>query len=138
MIKRRGDTIIEVLMSIAIIGLVLTASFNMVSKSTNVSTTTQERTEALKYSESQIEQMKSMSGAAREGLLAQITSFCLDAGVVFSSTNSICQKSFFSIVVTPGTAADSSKFFTVKTSWTPIGGKDSNKNEVKLVYRFDK
>lgn len=56
--KQRGDTIIEVLFSVVIIGLALGAAFTLANRSLNIGRAAQERTEALKIAESRIELLK--------------------------------------------------------------------------------
>lgn len=56
--KTRGDTIIEVLISIAIVGLVIAGAYALASRSLQQGITASERTEALKLAEGQIEHLK--------------------------------------------------------------------------------
>lgn len=53
-----GDTIIEVLISITVVSLVLAGAFVTSRRSTNAVRTAQERGEAIKYAESQVEQLR--------------------------------------------------------------------------------
>lgn len=56
--KQRGDTIIEVLLAMSVIGLVLGSSFGIANRSLAIGRAAQERTEALKIAESQLELLK--------------------------------------------------------------------------------
>lgn len=56
---QRGDTILEVMMCVAVIGFVLTAAFALTSKNTTSQLKAQERAEALKVAETQLELFKS-------------------------------------------------------------------------------
>ncbi len=53
-----GDTIVEVLIAIAVVSLVLGGAFTSTRKSANATRTAQEQGEALKLAESQVEQIK--------------------------------------------------------------------------------
>ena len=136
--SRTGDTIIEVLVSMAIIGMVLGASYTMVSRSLGVSRTTQERTEALKYAESQIEQIRALDSTAKTTLYSQTSDFCLDNLAILPSSNTACKKDFYNIAVSKGVGADNSDFFTVKIHWLALGKNAGNPNELKIVYRYDR
>ena len=60
MIKRnqRGDTLVEVLISIAVIGMVIGASYATATRAQRTGRYAQEQTEALKVAEAQIEKLK--------------------------------------------------------------------------------
>lgn len=57
-INQRGDTIIEVLIAVAVIGFILSASYAVANRSTQGVRKAQERSEALKFSEAQLEKLK--------------------------------------------------------------------------------
>lgn len=54
----RGDTIVEVLFAIAVIGFVLGASYASASRSVRLGRDAQEHTQALKLAETQVERLK--------------------------------------------------------------------------------
>ena len=56
--SKRGDTIVEVLFAMVVIGLSLAAAFGIANRSLQISRSSQERTEAQKIAESQIELIK--------------------------------------------------------------------------------
>lgn len=56
--RQNGETIIEVLLSVAVLGLVLAASYTLANKSTQANRRSQERTEALNQTSARIEQFK--------------------------------------------------------------------------------
>lgn len=58
----RGDTIVEVLIASAVIGLMLTGSYITINSSLKNSRQAREHSEALKIAESQIEGLRSMAG----------------------------------------------------------------------------
>lgn len=59
--RQRGDTIVEVMIAAAIIGLVIAISYATSSRALRAGRQAQERTEAYKYVESQLEQLKLMA-----------------------------------------------------------------------------
>jgi len=70
----RGDTIVEVLLAILVIGAVLTGAYVTANQTLNANRASQERSEALKYVEKQLEQLK----ANVDTIGAQPNAFCLD------------------------------------------------------------
>lgn len=60
-LQSTGDTIIEVLFSITILAVVLGGSYAISNKATTTNRQNNERSQALKYAESQAEQLKAVS-----------------------------------------------------------------------------
>lgn len=60
--NQQGDTIVEVLIAIAIVSLTLAGAYASVNRSSNATRTAQERGEALKWAETQVEQIKATTG----------------------------------------------------------------------------
>ena len=58
MSRQRGDTIIEVLLAMTVIGMSLGISYGIANRATQTGRQAQERTEALKLAESQLELLK--------------------------------------------------------------------------------
>lgn len=56
--KQRGDTIVEVLIAIGLLGLVLSGAYVVVSRNVTSNRMSQERLEAVKIAESQFERLK--------------------------------------------------------------------------------
>ncbi len=147
---RRGDTIIEVLMAMAIMGLILSAAYATASRNLRTSQLTAERTDALKVAEEQIEVMKSLSGEERTLLNSKpnTASFCIrrnPAAVAVDrfpgGTDQYCttrgESSRYAVSIEPG-GSGNSRFYRVLVRWTPPGGSDDadKKAEVKLTYRY--
>ena len=61
-LNQAGDTLVEVMLSVAIIGLVIGASYATSSRALRTGRYAQEQTEALKQAESQIEKLKYIAG----------------------------------------------------------------------------
>ncbi len=98
-----GDTIIEVMLAIAVIGMVLGASYATANRALRTGRSAQEQTEALKLAESQVEKLKYMS--------AQFVAGTPVAGTIFdtaaSSTAFCIDDSFVKILASSGTFAAS-------------------------------
>lgn len=78
-----GDTIVEVLIAIAVIGVVLSGAFVAINRDSNTSLQVQERSQAIKLVETQLERLK---GVASNPTLAVFDTstprvFCLDSSL---------------------------------------------------------
>jgi len=60
--NQRGDTIVEVLVAVAIVGLILVSSYGISSQSTRRVIDTQEHSKALQLVQAQVEQLRSHAG----------------------------------------------------------------------------
>jgi len=72
---QRGDTIVEVLIAIAVIGAVLSGAYVVVNSNTRNSQSAQERSTAVKLAESQLELLRSY--VVTNDALPTDTQFCL-------------------------------------------------------------
>ncbi len=76
--SQRGDTIMEVMIAVAVLSFILTASFVVSNKSSQATRQSVERSEAFKHSETKLEQLKTfISQSATPALPADGTSFCI-------------------------------------------------------------
>jgi prepilin-type N-terminal cleavage/methylation domain-containing protein len=77
--NQRGDTIIEVLIAMSIIGLVLGASYGIANRSLAIGRSAQERTEASKISETQVERLRQQSSQVNSPIftIANGQAFCI-------------------------------------------------------------
>jgi Tfp pilus assembly protein PilV len=62
-----GDTIVEVMLAVTIVGMVIAASYSIASRALNAGRYAQEQTEALKLAETQVEKLKFKASQFREG-----------------------------------------------------------------------
>lgn len=65
--NQRGDTIIEVMIAIAVVGMVLGASYRIANRALQTGRFAQEQTEALKIAESQVEKLKYKASQFKQG-----------------------------------------------------------------------
>jgi type II secretory pathway pseudopilin PulG len=77
--KQRGDTIIEVLLALTVVGLSLGIAYGITNRSLAIGRNAQERTEAVKLAESQIETLKDLYSGDRTQY-EDPSSYCLIAG----------------------------------------------------------
>ena len=75
-----GDTIVEVLIAIAVVSAVLGGAFVSANRSLNMSRQSQERGEALKLAEGQVERVKSLGTSADLYGPTTLSPFCIDIG----------------------------------------------------------
>lgn len=87
--NQTGDTIVEVLIVIAIISSVLGGAYAMTNRNVNNNQQAQEHSQALKVAESQLEQLKSYIAAHPEAQPAVNENFCMNL-----NANTIEKKTF--------------------------------------------
>jgi Tfp pilus assembly protein PilV len=154
--NKRGDTIVEVLIAIAVVSAVLGSAYAMTSRNVQNSQQAQEHSQALKVAESQVELLKSYV-AAGNTLPTSGNNFCLyvntvpnpdvnslvaftgagtSAGLPTIDSNYPTNCKFSDGVVAQrfmaGISEDASNTFTVSIAWDgPTGGRDT----VSLLYK---
>jgi Tfp pilus assembly protein PilV len=138
-LRERGDTIVEVLIAIGVLSLILGGAFVITNRSLQGSRQAQERQNALKLAESQVEQIKNLATTNGAALFAAAMPACItSAGTIVGASNATCA------VNTDGapTAAEpifhlsitrSGNTFTVRNTWANVRG--SGNDLVELKYR---
>lgn len=138
MIKRNqeGDTIVEVLISLAVLGMIVAGAYSIVNAALRNSRQAQERSEATKIAESQVETIKAIPN--------QTGRFCFNGStkIAFSETPPAdfqqddfttypeqCKgfNSLYNVFVDK-----TAETYTVTVRWDRIGG---GKEQAQLVYR---
>lgn len=154
---QRGDTIIEVLLSMSIIGMVLGSAFGIANRSVRLGEDAQERTEALKIAESQLEIFKTYynssnpsDSAIKTAIRAKTESmpFCIDNNEVILSTEDKCKnkngsggEGLYSIsIIPPGLPpTDNTGAFEIKVTWIRLGATSAtasdNISSTSLYYK---
>ena len=128
--KQAGDTIVEVLIAISIVSLVLTSAYMVTNKNSLVMQSTQEKTQAQKLIERQIELLRATDSVPNAsfcfvddgGNVTTDLAQCVfnQSGDVSSDTSSVQYK----IAITPNTP--SSDTFEIKAAWDRVGGGSSS------------
>jgi Tfp pilus assembly protein PilV len=138
----RGDSLVEVLISIGIITTVLAGAYVMTNTSLETSRDAQERLNATKLVQSQIELVKSVATSnpnALFGATAPTTNYCITTALaVVADTNAACKVDINGNATTgqPAfqlTISRSGNTFTVQDTWTSFNGKSQEK--VFMAYR---
>ncbi len=153
-LNARGDTIIEVLLALTIISSMLAGAYVTLGQSTNNARQSQERSEALKLVESQVERLRLIS----DSIAADRTEiFCLDsAGVVKSAYNPARNRPMVALesdtfasyatdckvqAVSGGITyylsiePETGKLYRFRARWDKAGGAGGGKEEAKISYR---
>lgn len=143
---QRGDTIVEVLIAVAVVSSVLAISYSIMNSNLLILRNNQERTEASKIAQAQIEQLKTAwqttDPSAFPGINGDGRAFCMAPGVTygFSSgapgTNAplagfpaACVDSFYHTGITYDSGQDR---FLVRVQWDSIS---NGRSEVIMGYR---
>jgi prepilin-type N-terminal cleavage/methylation domain-containing protein len=150
--NQKGDTIVEVLMALVIIGLAIGIAYGISTRSLKAARQAQERTEAVKIAEGQIERIKgSLNGnnaADITRILDSNSVFCMNSANnaigfpgpygtnipalgsdAFSSYPADCVQGLYKVIVDEE-AADQ---YAVVIRWESLGV--GNREEVKIKYR---
>lgn len=138
---KRGDTIVEVLLAIAIVSAVLAGAYVTTNRSLLIGRDAQEASEALELAEGQIERIKSLSAqpvVGRDIYSASLVGFCITPTltiVPITDLNAIdsydpsCRSSFYSV----GVEKITDRRYVARVQWPGITNKGIRK--VELVYR---
>lgn len=133
-----GDTIVEVLIAIAVVGAVLGGAFSATRRSLAGARISQERGEAVKLVEGQVESLKAAlnSGKADEVFTAS-GEFCLnDSLEVKQASDDACKKGTdnrYSLKISSTDIGTDGKTFTASARWDKFGGGEEER--VDIVYR---
>jgi prepilin-type N-terminal cleavage/methylation domain-containing protein len=87
-LNKRGDTIVEVLIAIAIISVVLAGAYISANHTLNNSRQSQERNEAIKVAEGQLERLKGFASSGDQTIFTTPNTFCVDdTNAIVTATN---------------------------------------------------
>lgn len=141
-LPERGDTIVEVLIAIAVISLILGGAFVMTNRSLQGTRDAQERVNATKLVEGQVEQIKNLATTNGPALFGASTpgTYCISAGAVTVSTDGACTVDMNGTQAPAGlepryqlTIVRSGNTFTARAAWTNVRG--DKQNNVEMKYR---
>ncbi len=137
--RQRGDTLVEVLVAIAVVSLIMGGAYVTTNRSLLATRAAQERGNALKIAESQIEQLKGFVTTNPDAIFGGTapSPFCISsAGAVVAATNAACT------VGTNGQATTSeprfrlsvtrnANTFTLLETWTNVNGASTDQLQMK-------
>ncbi len=149
---KRGDTIIEVLMAIVVISATLGTAFATINSGVKGTRSSQERAEALKIVESQIELLKSARANSVSGLYGRSRAFCVNKtgsnitiheafnppGSVgdaqaqpLTSYSNDCRNNSITGGYNYSIEEDASNVFVIRARWSSITGDRNDQIEIK-------
>lgn len=139
--RERGDTLVEVLIAIAVVSLILGGAYVTTNRSLQATRSAQERGVALKLAESQIERLKGlMSTSSAAAVMATSGDFCISytTNLPVTSTNAECalntqgtqtsQEPIFHIAINR-----TNNDFVLTETWSDVSGR--NTDSLQLRYR---
>ncbi len=148
---KRGDTIVEVLLAIAVLSVVLGGAYVSSNNSLNAIRQAQERGESLKLAETQLERLKVAAANPATNIFTTPNYFCLDSSIAVRQLATTDRDNF----INPNYPAEcqisplggivyyvsidrsvAGNVFTVVSRWDRAGGR--GRDEVKLMYRVYK
>lgn len=131
-IDKRGDTIVEVLIAIAVLSMVLATSYGLANKSALAVRQAQERTEALKLSEEQLERLRNYvsadTGWGGNVCFAGSSPTASDSQCNFGTDNR------YHITITERPVRTSDKSYVLNAVWDNAAG--NGQDQIELVYRL--
>jgi prepilin-type N-terminal cleavage/methylation domain-containing protein len=147
---QKGDTIVEVMLAMAVIGLVLGAAFGIANRGVITGRNAQERSEALKIAESQLELMKANADDPQvqpTNPAFNVTGFCMvpsGTPVLDSAASPAnCRNQdgqggpgFYSIKIDKPTALAGSSY-VITVTWERLGASTADpQDSVSLYYKL--
>lgn len=137
--KQRGDTIVEVLIAVTVVSMVLGGAYVTTNKSLLATRAAQEQSNALKLSESQIEQLKGLAITNPGAIFSASVPFCIyNQTVTPPATDARCIQDAAGNQTTTDpkyaiTITRNNNDFTIMTTWADVGGKRTD--QMSLKYR---
>lgn len=152
--NQRGDTIVEVLIAVVVIGLAIGLAYGISSRSLRVARQSQERVEAVKQAEGQIERLKSLAASNNNQDIFDRSVFCIadnnqpqNFGAEYGSSSlkatdttlqgypnnaqgTACVKGLYHLAI----YEEQDNEFAVSARWFSIGNTDTE--EVRIKYRL--
>lgn len=136
---QRGDTIVEVLIAIAVVSSVLAGAFTVTQKSTKAVRDSQERAEMLQILQGQVELVRAIALTATDdtsGIYSGGSDFCINptSHTEIAATDPHCNGISGLYDVSIHYSAAPVNTFTFNGQWDRLGG---GTNTMQLVYRID-
>ena len=136
-LNQAGDTIVEVLIAIGVVGLMLTSAYAITNRSNRSLQDTQEHGQALKLVETQIELLRN-NGSFPTGTICFKTSDGTPTSTVSACTLSpaglpTTTQPAFSLSITHVDDADHPNVYAVKAVWDSVLSGQAN---VTIYYRY--
>lgn len=127
----RGDTIVEVMIAMVVLTLILGAAYAISSRALKTARSSQERGEALKIAESQVENIKAKAAAGDDPSLFSAANFCFNPIATISTDN--CTFNGLYRVSISSTTTNPTQQFIVTVQWDSLDS--ANVDQVVMRYR---
>ena len=135
--NQTGDTIVEVLIAVVIVSVVLTGAFVSSNHNIKAIRQAQEHTEALKYAESQLEQLQSASANPATNIFSiAAPTFCMSAGSPNATAGSCSITNGITYTVEDSRTGSGPYDFTSTVTWASVDG--SGTDRVSLTYKLNR
>lgn len=134
--RSKGDTIVEVLIALAVMASILVGAFAVASASARNIRTSQEHSEALQLLQGQIEQLRAyaMAGNKTPESVVGPVDFCLKNGAISTTLDPDCTSTLYKYSFkTDSTDVLNVVQFTGTVTWDALGG---GQNQEHLTYRI--
>lgn len=139
-LSERGDTVVEVLMAIAVVSLILGGAYVTANRSLQNTRDAEERSNALKMAEAQTEQLRHLASTNPSVIFGAgvPASFCISGTATVDSSTALCLVNGSGALTTTPPAyriaiTRSGNTFTITSTWIKVGG--DQQNSVQLKYR---
>ena len=153
-LQQRGDTIVEILIVLAVIGMALSTSYAIANRSLLGIRQSQEHSEALQLAQTQLEELRALAAGGTlspTAFTAADPNKCINNGVAVNGTASPTTTCLFALeTLTPVPSASgvgylvtiksanstspNSPNFTISLAWDDVTG--AGKDNVSLTYRL--
>lgn len=144
--KQAGDTIVEVLLALAVLGAVLGGAYVITSRNSIINQASQERAQAIKIAESQLEQLRNLFETNYEAFISPPSSFCVSGGSLLSGTSCTIDSSgavttsepsyTIGVMQTPKNVGTTvGRNFVITVTWSNRTGSNDQLSYVYEIYR---
>jgi prepilin-type N-terminal cleavage/methylation domain-containing protein len=134
-LKQRGDTIVEVMIAIAIVSLVLVTAYGVTNRNTLSIQATQEREQAQHLVEAQIEALRTAGGITTSGE-------CFDGTTESATCDNFSPAGTgvtYTVKITgpAGLNHASPSTYMIAINWSTLTGNHANDGNVTMYYRLN-
>ncbi|MCA9332321.1 prepilin-type N-terminal cleavage/methylation domain-containing protein [Candidatus Saccharibacteria bacterium] len=132
--RQSGDTIVEVMISLAVISMVIGLAYGIATRSLKQSQQSQERVEASKVAEGQLERLKGFSNSSDLSSLVPAGNFCVTATNAIEDV-SMGHCTYNNLYRVTDTYDSSGHLITVQIDWDSATGSGSGQDQLIMYYR---